>query len=193
MNHLATETSPYLLQHNDNPVEWHIWTAETLAKAKAADKPLLLSIGYAACHWCHVIGSCVSFYLTGKPKYRDLAESQIGAFAGEAVRNPVPLASFLSSIDCFLNSVQILIRAGARTEWLLRAVQECCVPNRVLSVLKIGEEAPKGHPAKGKTNISDLATAYVCVGDTCSLPVTDPQILRSVLSNARASNSSWGQ
>jgi uncharacterized protein len=133
------------------------------------------------------------FYLTGKPKYRDLAESQIGAFAGEAVRNPVPLASFLSSIDYFLNSVQIVIRAGAGTELLLRAVQECCVPNRVLSVLKTGEESPKGHPAKGKTSIGDLATAYVCVGDTCSLPVADPQILRSVLSNARASNSSRGQ
>jgi uncharacterized protein len=133
------------------------------------------------------------FYLTGKPKYRDLAESQIGAFAGEAVRNPVPLASFLSSIDYFLNSVQIVIRAGAGTELLLRAVQECCVPNRVLSVLKTGEESPKGHPAKGKTSIGDLATAYVCVGDTCSLPVADPQILRSVLSSARASNSSRGQ
>jgi uncharacterized protein YyaL (SSP411 family) len=55
MNHLAAETSPYLLQHKDNPVDWHVWAAETLAKAKAADKPIVLSIGYAACHWCHVM------------------------------------------------------------------------------------------------------------------------------------------
>jgi uncharacterized protein len=54
-NHLANETSPYLLQHVDNPVEWYPWGEEALAKAKAEDKPILLSIGYAACHWCHVM------------------------------------------------------------------------------------------------------------------------------------------
>src|SRR5712664_793606 len=55
MNQLAAETSPYLLQHKDNPVDWHVWSQETLSKAKAANKPILLSIGYAACHWCHVM------------------------------------------------------------------------------------------------------------------------------------------
>jgi uncharacterized protein YyaL (SSP411 family) len=55
MNQLATETSPYLLQHKDNPVDWHVWGGVALAKAKAADKPILLSVGYAACHWCHVM------------------------------------------------------------------------------------------------------------------------------------------
>jgi uncharacterized protein len=55
MNQLAAETSPYLLQHKDNPVDWHVWSHETLGKAKAANKPILLSIGYAACHWCHVM------------------------------------------------------------------------------------------------------------------------------------------
>ena len=54
-NRLGDETSPYLLQHKDNPVHWQAWNAETLAAAKAADKPILLSIGYAACHWCHVM------------------------------------------------------------------------------------------------------------------------------------------
>jgi uncharacterized protein YyaL (SSP411 family) len=54
-NRLADETSPYLLQHKDNPVHWQAWNAATLAAAKAADKPILLSIGYAACHWCHVM------------------------------------------------------------------------------------------------------------------------------------------
>jgi uncharacterized protein len=54
-NRLGEETSPYLLQHKDNPVHWQPWSAETLAVAKAADKPILLSIGYAACHWCHVM------------------------------------------------------------------------------------------------------------------------------------------
>ncbi len=54
-NRLGEETSPYLLQHRDNPVNWQGWSEETLATAKTADKPILLSVGYAACHWCHVM------------------------------------------------------------------------------------------------------------------------------------------
>ncbi|HUC70662.1 MAG TPA: thioredoxin domain-containing protein [Stellaceae bacterium] len=54
-NRLGEETSPYLLQHRDNPVYWQPWGEATLAAAKAADRPILLSIGYAACHWCHVM------------------------------------------------------------------------------------------------------------------------------------------
>ena len=54
-NSLAGETSPYLLQHSTNPVDWHAWNPEALATARAEDKPILLSIGYAACHWCHVM------------------------------------------------------------------------------------------------------------------------------------------
>jgi hypothetical protein len=54
-NHLANETSPYLLQHADNPVEWYPWGDEALARAKTEDKPILLSVGYSACHWCHVM------------------------------------------------------------------------------------------------------------------------------------------
>src|ERR1700749_2883266 len=56
-NALGNETSPYLLQHRDNPVHWQAWGPETLAAAKAQDKPILLSVGYAACHWCHVMAS----------------------------------------------------------------------------------------------------------------------------------------
>ena len=54
-NRLARETSPYLLQHAHNPVDWYAWGDEALARAKAEDKPIFLSIGYAACHWCHVM------------------------------------------------------------------------------------------------------------------------------------------
>jgi len=54
-NRLANETSPYLLQHKDNPVDWYAWGEEALARAHAEDRPILLSIGYAACHWCHVM------------------------------------------------------------------------------------------------------------------------------------------
>ncbi|MGC8874141.1 MAG: thioredoxin domain-containing protein [Chloroflexia bacterium] len=54
-NHLANETSPYLLQHADNPVDWYPWGEEALQKARTEDKPIFLSIGYSACHWCHVM------------------------------------------------------------------------------------------------------------------------------------------
>jgi uncharacterized protein YyaL (SSP411 family) len=54
-NHLADETSPYLLQHADNPVDWYPWGEEALHKARVEDKPIFLSIGYSACHWCHVM------------------------------------------------------------------------------------------------------------------------------------------
>jgi len=54
-NRLAHEVSPYLLQHKDNPVHWWAWGPEALAEAKATGKPILLSVGYAACHWCHVM------------------------------------------------------------------------------------------------------------------------------------------
>lgn len=54
-NHLIKENSPYLLQHANNPVDWHPWGEEALQKAKAENKPIFLSIGYAACHWCHVM------------------------------------------------------------------------------------------------------------------------------------------
>ena len=54
-NRLARETSPYLLQHAHNPVDWFPWGDEAFARAKAEDRPVLLSVGYSACHWCHVM------------------------------------------------------------------------------------------------------------------------------------------
>ncbi len=55
MNHLKSSTSPYLLQHSENPVDWYSWGDEALEKARLENKPIFLSIGYAACHWCHVM------------------------------------------------------------------------------------------------------------------------------------------
>ncbi|NCF25683.1 MAG: DUF255 domain-containing protein, partial [Gammaproteobacteria bacterium] len=54
-NRLANETSPYLLQHADNPVDWYPWGDDAFALAREQDKPVLLSVGYSACHWCHVM------------------------------------------------------------------------------------------------------------------------------------------
>src|ERR671914_2079143 len=54
-NRLANETSPYLQQHAENPVDWYPWGEEAFERARREDKPVLLSVGYAACHWCHVM------------------------------------------------------------------------------------------------------------------------------------------
>jgi uncharacterized protein YyaL (SSP411 family) len=54
-NHLINETSPYLLQHLYNPVDWYPWGDEAFNKAESEDKPVFLSIGYSTCHWCHVM------------------------------------------------------------------------------------------------------------------------------------------
>ena len=54
-NRLARETSPYLLQHAHNPVDWYPWGEEAFERARREDRPLLLSVGYSACHWCHVM------------------------------------------------------------------------------------------------------------------------------------------
>ena len=54
-NHLKDQTSPYLLQHVNNPVDWYPWGEEAFEKAKREDKPVFLSIGYSTCHWCHVM------------------------------------------------------------------------------------------------------------------------------------------
>ena len=56
MNRLAEETSPYLRQHAGNPVDWYAWGPDAFAAAELRDVPILLSVGYSACHWCHVAG-----------------------------------------------------------------------------------------------------------------------------------------
>jgi uncharacterized protein YyaL (SSP411 family) len=121
------------------------------------------------------------YYLTGKPAYREQAERQIGAFDGEVAGNAMPMAAFLSGLDILLSAVQVVVRTGKGADPLLRAVRESCIPNLMLSVLGADEQVPPGHPAHEKPAIENLATAYVCVGETCSLPVTDPAILRAKL------------
>ena len=54
-NRLAASASPYLLQHQNNPVDWYEWGADAFTEAAASDRPILLSVGYSACHWCHVM------------------------------------------------------------------------------------------------------------------------------------------
>ncbi len=119
--------------------------------------------------------------LTGTPAYGEQADRQIAAFAGEVARNAIPLAGFLSGLDMRLHGVQIVLRAGDGLEALLRAVAQVSLPNRVVTVLATDAVLPESHPATGKTAIAGQATAYVCIGETCSLPVTDPNALLRLL------------
>lgn len=131
------------------------------------------------------------FCLTGKACYQERVERLIGAFVGEATRNPVQHAAFLSGTDGYLNAVQIVIFTGTGFDALLRAVQAVSLPNRTINILQPGTECPEGHPAFGKTRQDEAATAYVCAGQTCSLPLIEPQALRDALVAASCSLSSF--
>ena len=110
-NRLAKATSPYLRQHQHNPVDWYPWGPEALAKAKAEDKPIFLSIGYAACHWCHVMAHesfedaavakvmnehfvCIKVDREERP---DLDEIYMGALHAMGQQGGWPLSAFLTS------------------------------------------------------------------------------------------------
>jgi uncharacterized protein len=127
------------------------------------------------------------FYLTGKSAYRDRAEATLGAFAGEIGRNFFPLASFINANEFLQNALQVVVvgaRDAADTLAMLRAVRGQSLPDLVLTEIAPGEALPKGHPAEGKGQSSGRATAYVCRGATCSLPIIDPGGLGRALAHA---------
>ncbi|MCW2840039.1 MAG: N-acylglucosamine 2-epimerase [Aeromicrobium sp.] len=79
-NRLADATSPYLQQHADNPVDWWEWSPEALELARTLDRPILLSVGYAACHWCDVTNRTLRMFLkTVKPQVRGAISVQISS------------------------------------------------------------------------------------------------------------------
>jgi len=123
-------------------------------------------------------------YLTGEADYFDRASAVIEAFAGNLRANYLPLASLLNSFEFLERGVQIIIlgdRADKHTQKLLQAVYSQCAPDKVVSVIAPGTELPKGHPVRGKTQRDNRATAYVCIGRSCSLPLTDPGMLADAL------------
>ena len=86
LNRPANETSPYLLQHADNPVDWRPWGPEAFDVAKSEDKPIFLSIGYAACHWCHVMAhESFEDAETADPTGLDIALFSAGATTSRAL------------------------------------------------------------------------------------------------------------
>ena len=120
------------------------------------------------------------YYLTGEAVYRDRAEAVIRAFAGEVQRNLFPLSTLFNSAELLQRAVQVVLLPGADAEAtapLLAALNRRSRPNMTLQVLGDGAALPEGHPAAGKNARDGKATAYVCRGMTCSLPITDPDEL----------------
>ena len=114
------------------------------------------------------------YYLTGDERYRARADAIIAAFSGELQRSFFSLATLLNSNELLQTGQQVVIigAPGADdTRALLAAVHGRSLPNRILSVVAPGHRLPASHPAAGKTQVNGAATAYVCRGVTCSLPI----------------------
>ncbi len=129
------------------------------------------------------------WYLTGDVAWRDATESLLGAFSGEATRNFFPMASFLNGADLYAHAVQVTIlghRGDAATEKLIDAAYAVSLPNRILQVVDPKGMLPENHPAHGKTQVGSQPTAYVCLGQTCGLPVTLADELAAQLRGTRA-------
>ncbi|MDX1965317.1 MAG: thioredoxin domain-containing protein [Pirellulales bacterium] len=100
-NRLATETSPYLLQHQNNPVDWYPWGEEALARARGEQKPIFLSVGYSACHWCHVM------------EHESFENPQIASLMNEHFINIKVDREERPDLDAiYMQAVQILTRRG---------------------------------------------------------------------------------
>jgi uncharacterized protein len=126
--------------------------------------------------------------LTGDEAYRRRAEAIVATFAGELGRNFFPLATLLNTADFLAGPVQIAIAGGPGDpdfDALRRAVYAVSLPNRLVATLRSGTSLPPFHPAYGKSLIDGRATAYVCDGPVCSLPLTDPAALRTTLETLR--------
>lgn len=124
------------------------------------------------------------YHRTGEDAYRERADALVSAFSGELGRNFFPLPTFLNAVELLQNAQQIVIVGdpqGEDTAALRRAVLGRSLPNRILTLVPPGVRLPAAHPAHGKGMQGGTATAYVCVGMTCSPPVTDPAALTDTL------------
>ena len=128
-------------------------------------------------------------YLTGDMNYRMRAIAVTEAFGGEARKNYLSVASLLNSFESLEGGVQIVIlgdRADKHTQKLLQAIYSQPVPDRTVMVIAPGTDLPKNHPARNKTQRDNRATAYVCRGPSCSMPLTDPGMLADAIDPRKA-------
>ncbi|HYM29995.1 MAG TPA: thioredoxin domain-containing protein [Candidatus Cybelea sp.] len=122
--------------------------------------------------------------LTGDAAYAARADALVAAFAPELARNFFPLGTFLNSFETLTDGLQIAIigrRGEAPTEALIAAAQRGAAPDRILNVIPPGASLPSGHPAFSKNQIDGKPTAYICRGQTCSLPIVEADALQAAL------------
>ncbi len=118
--------------------------------------------------------------LTGRDDYRAGAEAVITAFSGEIARNFFPLSTLLGAAEFLFDPVQVVLIADRDSEearMLTDVVLSAAPPTRIFQYLQPGSDLPEGHPAQGKRQKDNKATLYVCRGQSCSLPVTEPGAL----------------
>jgi uncharacterized protein YyaL (SSP411 family) len=134
-------------------------------------------------------GLLIKLYaLTGDEHYRSRADALINAFAGAVVKNTFPHGAWLASFDTAVNLTQIVVIGSPidpARDALKRTALDLSLPTRLLLVMNPNAALPDGHPARGKTMLVGKATAYICTGPVCSVPVTDPGDLRAALEACR--------
>ena len=139
-----------------------------------------------------LVGVFARLYLfTGDDVYRARTDALLDAFAPELGRNFFPLATWLNNFDLWTEPKQIVVigdRRDAATQAMIRAAYRAPQPNRVLAVVAPDATLPAAHPAAGKSQVQGRATAYVCTGPVCSLPVTDADELENLLTATGAAN-----
>jgi uncharacterized protein YyaL (SSP411 family) len=127
------------------------------------------------------------YYLTGKATYQERVDALIRAFSGELQHNFFPLSAFLNGGELLQSAVQVVIVGETNaedTQTLLDSIYGISLPTLLLQLVRLESDLPAGHPARGKGQIDGRATAYVCRGPTCSLPMTDPAELGRALSTS---------
>jgi len=129
------------------------------------------------------------FLITGEQGYQTRADQLVGALSGYLDTDGLGLATFLNSFELLAVSLQIVIvgdRNAPETKAFLDVVGNSGLAARVITIVAPGASLPTGHPAGGKGQINNQATVYVCSGQTCSLPMTEPEALASALPQPRA-------
>jgi hypothetical protein len=133
------------------------------------------------------------YHLTGEHRFIERADRLISAFASDAAQNPVGYASLLSALSLRTHGTQIVIIGDPddpQTKALVSAANRVPDPNRSLTILSPGNELPEKHPAAGKTQVDGRATAYICQGETCSLPIADASDIAARLKSVSGSSRS---
>ena len=124
------------------------------------------------------------YLLTGEAAYFERAQAIVETFTAKLLRQPAGFATLVSAFDALNHMKQIVIigsRGDRATQDLIHAVHQCSVADRLVQVVPPGASLPAHHPAAGKIQLDNKATVYVCVGQTCSLPITDPGALADEL------------